>query len=300
MIDFFQHIYFSLRDILAGTYTLRILVNFFQLLFVILPYFFIAVLIQVVLFRVVQRRKFTLSIKNEHLAIVMAAVLGVLSPMPTYAAVPIALSLVHSGLAFSAAMTFMIASPLINPSVFFLTASLLGLKLAVLRVVASLLIAIAGGYLIKAFSVSPHLNKNISGRTSEPRPFFVDFYRTTLFLGKYFLVALLLSAAVKALVPAEAISRLFGRHVSAGLVAAIALGVPFYSCGGAAIPFIQVLMERGMSTAAALAFFIAGPATKLETLYIYKSLLGYKILIFYLILTGLGAYLVGIAVHFIF
>ncbi len=194
----------------------------------------------------------------------------------------------------------MIASPLINPSVFFLTASLLGLELALLRMIASLVIAVVGGYLIKAFSVSPHLNENISGRTSEPRPFYIDFYRTALFLGKYFLVALLLSAAVKALVPAEAISRLFGRHVSAGLLTAIALGVPFYSCGGAAIPFIQILMERGMSTAAALAFFIAGPATKLETLYIYKSMLGFKLLFFYLILTGLGAYLVGIAVHFIF
>lgn len=300
MIDFFQHIYFSLRDILEGTYTLRILVDFVRLFISILPYFVIAILIQVVTNRAVQQQKINLKFRNDHLAIVSAALLGVLSPMPTYTAVPIALSLVRTGLPFSAAMTFMIASPLINPSVFFLTASLLGLDIAMLRLAASVLIAVAGGHLIKVFSLTIMIPEDMSARRSQLRPFYVDFYRTTLFLGKYFLVALLLSSAVKAIVPAEVISRLLGQHVGASLLVAIALGVPFYSCGGAAIPLIEVLMERGMSTAAALAFFIAGPATKLETMYIYKSMLGFKILFFYLILTGLGAYLVGVAVHFIF
>jgi hypothetical protein len=65
----------------------------------------------------------------------------------------------------------------------------------------------------------------------------------------------------------------------------MALGVPFYSCGWAAIPFMETLQSLGMSKGAVLAFFIAGPATKLETLYVFKSLLGAKILFYYLTLT---------------
>ena len=68
----------------------------------------------------------------------------------------------------------------------------------------------------------------------------------------------------------------------------IALGVPFYSCGGAAIPFVEVLSDMGMNKGAVLAFLIAGPATKLGTLYIFKSLLGIKIFIFYLVITVIG------------
>jgi uncharacterized membrane protein YraQ (UPF0718 family) len=48
-----------------------------------------------------------------------------------------------------------------------------------------------------------------------------------------------------------------------------------------------------MNKGAVLAFFIAGPATKLETLYIFKSTMGIKVFIYYLVLTVSGAYLAG-------
>ncbi len=72
------------------------------------------------------------------------------------------------------------------------------------------------------------------------------------------------------------------------------MGVPFYSCGGAAIPLVEVLKDMGMNNGAVLAFFIAGPATKLSTLYIYKSLLGVQALLLFLALTLTGAYVSGL------
>ena len=128
----------------------------------------------------------------------------------------------------------------------------------------------------------------------------MDFYRTTLFLGKYFFVALIISAAVKALLSPDYITKLLGPQAQKSILVAIALGVPFYSCGGAAIPLIDVLMEMGMNEGAVLAFFIAGPATKLETMYIYKACLGLKVLFFYLILTGSSAYLSGLIFLYLF
>ncbi|MBN1479215.1 hypothetical protein EH223_16100 [candidate division KSB1 bacterium] len=295
MIELLKNACFMMRDALAGTYTLRIFDNFLVLTWNIAPYFFIAILIQVLLRRFVQTKKMSFSVKSESLAIVTAALLGVLSPLPTYAAIPVALSFMQTGLTFSAVLAFAIASPLINPSVFFLTATQLGLTVALIRLFASITIAIAGGFLIKWIKIDTTTKDKIVP-LEQNRPFLIDFYRTSLYLGKYFLVALFLSAAVKALISEEFISRLLGGQVGMSLLVAIALGVPFYTCGGAALPLIDVLMEKGMSTASAIAFFIAGPATKLETIYTYKSLLGTKILLFYLILTGLGAYLVGVLV----
>ena len=104
---------------------------------------------------------------------------------------------------------------------------------------------------------------------------------------------------MKALVPPEMITRLLSGNAKISTLIAIGMGVPFYTCGGSAIPFIETLMELGMSKGATLAFFIAGPATKLETLYAYKTLLGMKVLIFYLIITFVFSYIAGLAYSFI-
>ncbi|MBN1466729.1 permease [candidate division KSB1 bacterium] len=297
MNDFIQTIYHAVLEKLQGTYTLQIIVHFFRLSAAIAPYFLVAVFIQVALNRYIQLRKITLKTGNEVVGIVVAALLGLLSPLPTYAAVPIALSFVRAGVSLSVAMAFAVASPLINPSIFLLTASFLGLRMALLRLLFSFIIAIAGGLLIKPFHFALAMQKNDPAKRETNRSIYAEFYRTTLFLGKYFAVALFISAAVKALLPADYISHVLGRAVGTSLLIAIALGVPFYTCGGAAIPLIDVLMEKGMSDAAAIAFFIAGPATKLETLYIYRSMLGGKILSFYLLLTGIGAYLAGMFMY---
>jgi len=99
---------------------------------------------------------------------------------------------------------------------------------------------------------------------------------------------------VKAIVSPELVTNILGHHIRRSLLIAIAMGVPFYSCGGAAIPFVEVLKDMGMNKGAVLAFFVAGPATKLATLYIYKSLLGISALILFLVVTLMGAYFSGL------
>jgi uncharacterized membrane protein YraQ (UPF0718 family) len=198
------------------------------------------------------------------------------------------------GLPLSAVLSFIIASPLINPGVFFLTITQLGGEIAFARVITTFIISAGGGfvsaYLFKNYTL-PEFDIKINNTV---RPFWYEFWRSSLFIGKYFVISILISAAVKALLSPQFITQILGQHVQRSLLIAIALGVPFYSCGGAAIPFVQVLSDMGMNKGAVLAFFIAGPATKLETMYVFNSVLGLKILIFYLAVTLVGAYLSGV------
>ncbi len=279
---------------LAGTYTLRILQAFFELFIKIAPYLIISIFIHVTLKRIVDVKKISLNTRSEVLSIAAAAVLGMTSPLPTYAAVPIGISFVPLGIPVSAVMTFIIASPLINPSVFFLTLTQLDAEIAIARVIAAFVISICGGVIAGVIFKSIKEPVQNDDGTKKQRSFFDEFKRTSLFLSKPFFVALLLSAIVKAMVSPQFVNEILGQHIRQSLLVAIALGVPFYSCGGAAIPFVEVLCELGMNKGAVLAFFIAGPATKLETLYIFKTLLGIKILFFYLILTSIGAYIFGL------
>jgi uncharacterized membrane protein YraQ (UPF0718 family) len=170
------------------------------------------------------------------------------------------------------------------------------MEMAIARTVTAFILALIGGLLtIKLFK--PLYNTDAPThfiKKSSDKSLWLDIYGNIKYIVKYFSIAIFLSAAVKALVPPEMITRLLSGNAKMSTLIAIGMGVPFYTCGGSAIPFIETLMDLGMSKGATLAFFISGPATKLETLYAYKSLLGTKVLIFYLSLTFVYSYIVGL------
>ncbi len=282
---------------MSGTYTLRILEAYLELFIKIAPYLLISILIHVCLIWITKKRGIKLRIKNRGIAILVSALLGIISPLPTYAALPIGLSFISFGVPFAAVISFVIASPLINPSIFFLTYTQLGIEIALFRITTAFILACIGGY-ISLYLFKSYRPRNLTTRnsTKPERSFLQELNAGMIFFGKHFALALLISAAVKALISPEFIKEILGQQITGSLLVGIALGVPFYSCGGAAIPFVEVLSDMGMNKGAVLAFLIAGPATKLGTLYIFKSLLGIKIFIFYLIVTLIGAFIAGLTI----
>jgi uncharacterized membrane protein YraQ (UPF0718 family) len=236
--------------------------------------------------------------RRDPLAIVVAAFLGVLSPLGTPVALPLGAALIGYGFFPPAVVAFIVASPLINPNVFVLTAGVLGLKLAVARTVSAWILGTSAGFLFRYLK-----NKGIALISLQEQPRTVDrvrrsYWREILahvkFVGKYFLLALVISAAVRVLVPSRWIAEALGASASLSVLIAVAMGVPFYSCGGAAIPLMRVLVDMGMAGGPTLAFFISGPATKLSTLYVYRSVFSWKLLVFYLVITLGGAVVFGL------
>jgi uncharacterized protein len=205
-----------------------------------------------------------------------------------------------TGVPFSAVMAFILASPLMNPTIFFLTATQISLSMAVARTVAAFLLAVGGGFLTS--KVFTHLYQEQPGtgslRRSVEKSLSEDIVANSKYMLKYFSLALLMSSAVRALIPPETIVGLLGGDGKMSTLIAIGMGVPFYTCGGSAIPFMETLMAMGMQKGPMLAFFIAGPATKLETLYAYRSQLGMKVLAFYLALTLVFSYVASVVYSF--
>ncbi len=188
-----------------------------------------------------------------------------------------------------------------NPSIFFLTATQLGMEMALARTFTAFVLGLfAGVCTMRLPALSGAQGVQTAPAHSKPqRSLATELLRNGVYVGKTFSMAILLSASVKALVPAETISVLLGSKGSSGTLIAMAMGIPFYTCGGAAVPFMQTLMSLGMSKGAILAFFTAGPATKLETLYAFKSMLGYRVLIFYLVLAFGFSYVAGCVYSFL-
>lgn len=292
----FEVAYHHLRAWLEGTYTLRILENFCELLWKIGPYLLVSIGISVAMTRLLRGRRLLFSSRIEVLSIFCATGVGLVSPLPTYAAIPIALSLMPTGIPFSAVIAFVISSPLMNPSVFFLTATELGLEMAIARTAAAFLLGMVGGVLVMSLfrSLAPAAGPPPDPALRSDRTLLMDLWRALRYSAKVFSIAILLSAAVQSLVPPQAVTDLLGSNAAMGTLVAIGLGVPFYSCGGAAIPLMATLMGLGMSKGATLAFCISGPATRLETLYAFNTMLGPRVLLFYLALTFVFAFVVGL------
>ncbi len=258
------------------------------------------------------------------LGVLFAAGLGLISPLATYSVIPLAVIMLRQGAPLAPVMAFTISSPLINPGIFAMTAGGMGLEMAVARTVAAFVLAILGGWFAahcerrwgspqnylraqEGLSVDVplrHYRKSIDGLRSgryqrflqgkeSARSWFFNFGMQIKFAGRFFLLALVISAAVRELVSPSLIMQVFGVSSRFSILLAAAAGIPLYACGGAAIPLIQVLTEMGMSPGAALAFFLTGPATNISTILVLGALFQVKFLVLYYVVTLGGAIIAG-------
>ncbi len=294
MPDWFWHFYYTFQR----TFTWKIFVTFWELFLLVLPYFVIGIFLAAFLTRFFYHiDKIQLFKKNNFLSLCISAFLGILSPLGTYVVLPIGAVLIKRGFSLPTVIAFVIASPLINPNLIILTAGVLGWPLALARTTSAWLLGVTGGYLIKVLHEKISLTNVIidDGKVvfKTKRTFINEVLAHIKYITPYFLIALFISSMVRVLVPADWIVKTVGMNKSFSVLIGVGLGVPFYSCGGASIPVMHVLADMGMASGAILAFFIAGPATKLSTLFVFRQTLGTKLLLIYLIITLSGAVILG-------
>lgn len=189
-----------------------------------------------------------------------------------------------------------------------LTAGAFGYQMALARVISAFLLGIAAGYLTELMINTSVMDKNKIVRKEETyksenqaygckvktlKGLFSIIIKMSIYISKYFFLALILSAVIKILAPAELMLRFFNSNRFLSVLFSAAAGVPFYVCGGAAIPVVQQLAEIDLSKGAVLAFFIAGPVTKLSNLLLVNTIYNLKILLLYSLIGFGGAVILG-------
>lgn len=235
-----------------------------------------------------------------------AAALGILSPLCMYGTVPIVASFAKSGMREDWIASFMMSSILLNPQLFFYSMAL-GTQVACLRLAVSFVGGCAAGVLVHLFfSKRPfyHLTEFDlpASRDTDPSAatrLLKNIWRNVKVTFPYFLLGVALTALYQRHVPSEWIASLFGSNEGFGSLMAAALGVPLYTCGGGTIPLVSAWLAQGMSTGSAVAFMIAGPATKLTNLGAVKIVLGGRNFALYIAFSILLAAISGVALDFI-
>lgn len=80
------------------------------------------------------------------IAIVLAALVGAFSPFCSCTVIPVVAALLIGGVPLAPVMSFWIASPSMDPEIFFLSVGILGWELAVWRLAAALILSLAAGF----------------------------------------------------------------------------------------------------------------------------------------------------------
>lgn len=254
--------------------------------------------------------------RSAVLAIVAAAAFGAFSPFCSCGVVPLIAALLAAGVPLPAVMAFWIASPIMDPEMFVLMWAQLGLPFTLAKAAAALGVGLLAGFatlgLERAGLLSGALRPEVgcagccaaSGgplnlrwafwREERRRAVFrAESREVAVFLAKWLLLAFALESLMVAWVPGELVADQLG---GAGAIPlAVALGVPAYLNGYAAIPLIGALMDSGMTPPAALAFLVAGGVTSLPAAMAVYALVRLRLFLWYLALALAGSLAVGYA-----
>ena len=256
------------------------------------------------------------------LMIGLGALAGGLSPFCSCGVIPLIAALLSMGVPLSAVMAFWLASPIMDPSMFFLTTGVLGLEFAVAKTFAAIGLGLFGGVVVDLMSRGGALTEPLregvgnggcgGAKMHTPQPVVWRFWTeaerrekfvgtawtTTLFLAKWLLLAFVLESLMLAWIPAETVTATLGGEGLMPIVIATLVGVPAYLNGYAALPLIGGLIEQGMVPGAGLAFLVAGGVTSIPAAMAVWALARPQVFALYIALSLSGAFAFGLLFQF--
>jgi uncharacterized membrane protein YraQ (UPF0718 family) len=97
----------------------------------------------------------------------VGAGLGALTPFCSCSTIPITVGLLKAGAGFGPTMSFLFASPLVNPVLIGLFLAAFGLKTTSVYSAMALLMSIGVGYTLKALGLEKHIRKDAIGEVTE-------------------------------------------------------------------------------------------------------------------------------------
>ncbi|WP_300301451.1 permease [Ferrovibrio sp.] len=259
---------------------------------------------------------------RESRMVLLAALFGALSPFCSCGVIPLISGLLGAGVPLAPVMAFWIASPIMDPNMFLLTAGGLGLEFAVAKTFAAIGMGLFAGFVTMALMRMGGLSESLRrpprsaaarrwmaetlDGTAQPKPvwrFWHEPARAQVFvtdaadngwkLLRWMTLAFLLESLMVAYLPGEAIATWLGAANWTAMPLAVIVGVPAYLNGYAAIPLVAGLIELGMNPAVGLAFMTAGGVSSIPAMMAVWGLVRRQVFVLYLALGGGGALLAG-------
>lgn len=311
---------FALIAIVVPSYWLESVSFTVEALISISPYLLVSILIAAYLKSAGADKIIARVFSGHTISIIIAASLfGALSPFCSCGVIPLIAALLVSGVPLPPVMAFWLASPIMSPDMFVLTAGELGLEFAVAKTLSAIGIGLLGGFgtlaLQKAGSFKNPLKQELAsscgcstksvleGETKwrvwqekDRREIFrSDFFKNLIFLSQWLIFAFALESLMVKYLPPGTVSQLMDPQSSIVIPIAAFIGVPAYLNGYAAIPVASGLIGSGFTPGAVLTFMTAGAMTSIPAAIAVFSLVKRGVFSWYIFLSLSGAMLMGFA-----
>jgi uncharacterized membrane protein YraQ (UPF0718 family) len=248
-------------------------------------------------------------------ATLLAALVGAISPFCSCGVIPLIAAMLGAGVPLAPVMAFWIASPIMDPEMFVLTAAGIGVGFAVAKTLAAFAMGLLAGLAVlliqrhgglasplraslgcgcasSCADSKPAAVKWRFWRERERRRLFAEESMTIgLFLGKWLTLAFFLESLMVAYVSSDWIAAYVGSDNAFAIPLAAIVGAPSYLNGYAAIPLVSGLMEIGMTPGAAMAFVTAGAVSSIPAAIAVWALVKRPVFLLYLLLGVSGSML---------
>ncbi|KAF1085053.1 putative permease [Sporotomaculum syntrophicum] len=219
-------------------------------------------------------------------------------------------------------MSFLIASPLLNPVIIALFLSLLGIKVTAAYAAITFIVAVFIGMLWEKMGLADQYKKvyiqkgagtagemSVLDLTVEPEPdtMKIKFKRAgeaawSLFrqVFLYLMLGAAIGAFIYGFVPDSLIMKWAGPGNPLAVPAAALIGIPMYIRAETIIPISAVLIGKGMSIGAVIALIIGGAGASIPEVIILASIFRRKLIIAFVVTIVTVAILAGYLFNLIF
>jgi len=244
----------------------------------------------------------------------IAAGIGVATPFCSCSAVPVFTGFIRGGVPVSQAISFLVASPLVNEIAIIMLASTVGWSIAGAYAGMGFAIAVGAGIALRKFAkpsltevtkvkslnvidsqgnvIKPSLQKRANAALLEAR----DTVQTTFI---FLLIGVGIGALIHGWVPTSAIETIASWGPVVGVLAATVIGVPLYSGIATVVPIISALSEKGMPMGTLLAFAMSVTALSLPEALLLRKVMKPKLLAAFFGTVSLGIIFVGITFNIV-
>lgn len=219
--------------------------------------------------------------------VLKAALFGIPLPLCSCGVLPTAVGLRRQGASEGATTAFLISTPQTGVDSIAATYALLGLPFAIIRPIAALVGALAGGMAVdrctkhfKSLSTT-HQPLQPTENTAQHSSFFAKLLIAIRYglvdmvgsVGKWLVIGLIIAAIITVSVP-DTFFLSLRQYPLLAMIAMVIVAVPMYICATGSIPIAMSLMLKGLSPGVAFVMLMAGPAANFASVMVLRRTLG--------------------------
>lgn len=221
---------------------------------------------------------------------VVAAGFGALTPFCACSTIPMTVGFLNAGVPFGSTMSFLIASPLLNPIILGMLGAMVGIKAMVAYFVIAFLCSVLFGFLLEKIGARKYVkNVRLKPASCCSGSHEVVDKRTLPFKSKlkvalagawgslrpimgYLLIGVALGAGIYGYMPQDLVMKIAGPDNPFAIPVAAVLGIPLYIRAETAIPIGLALMGKGMSIGAVISLIIGGAGMAIPEMTMLASI----------------------------